>query len=351
MRQDGRGERTTLITPTHSAAHPGLSVAIDGGNSKTEVVVLGAGPDGLQERTRAIGPGSGTGPNAVAAAVSDLLIEGGVDVAAVRRVSAAVAGLDFPGDEVGHSAVLSRLFPNAEVDVVGDAVAVLDAGAGLGDALAIVCGAGLNAIARGPYGLTTVPALGWPSGDGAAGGGDQLGREAVRAAARAEDGRGPATTLLPLVLAATGTADTIALARAIRDGAVTMRDVGALAATVTRAAAEGDAVATALRDDAAREAVLLASVVAGRAWGGAVSPGTAATPATPPAAATIPPGTPAVLAGGVFSDPGFRDLVADGLRDLGFDPRPLEFRPVDGLVRAITKRAEPTERTERKDPR
>jgi hypothetical protein len=65
----------------------------------------------------------------------------------------------------------------------------------------------------------------------------------------------------------------------------------------------------------------------------------------------VPPGTPAVLAGGTFSDPGFREAVSAGLRRLGFDPRPLEFRPVDGLVcalrealaRASTAGADPTD--------
>jgi hypothetical protein len=37
----------------------------------------------------------------------------------------------------------------------------------------------------------------------------------------------------------------------------------------------------------------------------------------------------------MFADPGFRTLVSDALRAHGFDPRPLAFRPVDGLVRAL----------------
>ncbi|MGO4595675.1 BadF/BadG/BcrA/BcrD ATPase family protein [Leifsonia sp. 2TAF2] len=317
----GPVERTDVITHTHTPSDPGLIVAIDGGNSKTEIVVLTDGPGGLSERLRAIGAGSGAGPHAVGAAVAALLQEHGIDATRVRRVSAAVAGLDFPGDEEGHRAALASLFPAAAITVVGDAIAVLEAGGGAGDALAIVCGAGLNAVARGPRGLATVPALGWASGDW--GGGDELGREAVRAAARAEDGRGPATALLDLVLAETGMTDTVELARAIRDGTVPLRQVGALAATVAGAAARGDAVATELIGRVAREAVLLADVVAGRAWADGV----------------VPPRTPATLAGGLFADDGFRTAVSDGLRDRGFDPRPLEFRPVDGLVRALRDRA------------
>ncbi|MDN4597841.1 BadF/BadG/BcrA/BcrD ATPase family protein [Leifsonia virtsii] len=308
----------TLTTPTHESPETGLAVAIDGGNSKTEVVVLAEVPGGaLEERGRAIGPGSGAGPQAVVAAVSTVLAEQKVDPARVVRVSAAIAGLDLPGDEVGHRDALAGLFRNARIDVAGDAVAVLDAGAGLGHALAIVSGAGLNAVARGPKGLATVPALGWVSGDW--GGGDELGREAVRAAARAEDGRGPATRLLELVLAATSASDAVDLARRIRDGVVSPRQVGALATVVARAAADGDAVAADLIARAAREAGGIAGVVVRGAWG----------------AAAIPPGTPAVLAGGMFADDRFRAIVSDALRADGFDPRPLAFRPVDGLVRAL----------------
>lgn len=329
----GAAKGPTLTKLTHSrqtapAGRAELAVAIDGGNSKTEVVVL----EGGRERARSIGGGSGAGPGAVVRAVSAVLQEQGVDPVDAVRVSAAVAGLDFPGDEVGHLSALQELFPNASVEVVGDAVAVLEAGAGSGHALAVVCGAGMNAVAQGPLGRATVPALGWPSGD--RGGGDDLGREAVRAAARAEDGRGPVTALLQRVLAKTGMPDAVSLARAIRDGAVSERQVGALAATVAAAAGDGDAVARALIEDAAREALLLAGVVIRGAW--------------PDGAA--PRGIPAVLAGGLFSDPGFRSAVSDGLRERGFDPRPLEFRPVDGLVRVLRERGRPGDPASPADP-
>ena len=310
----------TEVGVTHTGTQPALAVAIDGGNSKTEVVVLAEAAGGLVEQARAIGAGSGAGPEAVASVVSAVLGELEIDPASVGSVSAAVAGLDFPGDEAGYRAALSELFPRAVVDVVGDAVAVLEAGAGLDEALAIVCGAGLNAVARGPNGLAMVPALGWLSGD--SGGGDELGRAAVRAAARAEDGRGPSTLLLGRVLAETVASDTAELARAIRDGAVSMRQVGALAATVARTAADGDAVAMELLADSAREALLLADVVVRRSWDGS----------------SVPEGTLAILAGGLFADPGFRETVSAGLRERGFEPRPLEFRPVDGLVRALRER-------------
>ncbi|MGH1526629.1 hypothetical protein ACRAWC_22520 [Leifsonia sp. L25] len=107
------------------------------------------------------------------------------------------------------------------------------------------------------------------------------------------------------MLAETGAADTVGLARAIRDGRTSMRQVGALAATVARAASEGDAVAADLVARAADEALRLADVVTRAAWG---------------ADASIPPGTPAVLAGGLFGDPGFREAVAAGLHGARLRP-------------------------------
>jgi hypothetical protein len=41
----------------------------------------------------------------------------------------------------------------------------------------------------------------------------------------------------------------------------------------------------------------------------------------------------------MFADEGFRTLVSDALRAHGFDPRPLAFRPVDGLVRVLREQS------------
>lgn len=227
----------STTSPSPNVSGP-VGLAIDGGNSKTEVVMVrlpgsaprrdGAPLDRATEFARVVAPGSGGGPAEVASAVAHALEEaGGVPREGITRVMAAVAGLDFPGDEVEYRAPLAALLPHAQIDVVNDVVAVLDAGAARAvagadqeassgstapapssHALAIVCGAGLNAVARGPLGLATVPALGWPSGDW--GGGHDVAREAVRLAARAEDGRGPRTVLAQRILELTGLPDMIA---------------------------------------------------------------------------------------------------------------------------------------------
>ena len=71
-----------------------------------------------------------------------------------------------------------------------DLFALLEAGTDSPDAVAVVCGTGVNAVGRAADGRTVrFPALGSISGDW--GGGGQLGMQALSHAARAVDGRGP----------------------------------------------------------------------------------------------------------------------------------------------------------------
>ena len=75
-----------------------------------------------------------------------------------------------------------------------DTFALLRAGTDSPDAIAVVCGAGINCVGRAADGrIARFPALGMLSGDW--GGGQHLAALALWHAARAEDGRGPATAL------------------------------------------------------------------------------------------------------------------------------------------------------------
>ena len=47
----------------------------------------------------------------------------------------------------------------------------------------------------------------------------------------------------------------------------------------------------------------------------------------------------AIPAGGLFADQTFHDRVTTALRERGFAPATLAFRPVDGLVRALADEA------------
>src|ERR671910_438354 len=84
--------------------------------------------------------------------------------------------------------------------VDNDTFALLRTGSDAVDAVAVVCGAGINCVGRAADGQTArYPSLGWETGDW--GGSEMVGREVVFHAARAEDGRGEPTALVDVVRA------------------------------------------------------------------------------------------------------------------------------------------------------
>jgi N-acetylglucosamine kinase-like BadF-type ATPase len=123
--------------------------------------------------------------------------------------------------------------------------------------VAVVCGAGINCVGVAPDGRRArFPALGAITGDW--GGGYDVGMAALAAAARAEDGRGAATSLESAVPAHFGLASPAAVGEAMHTGAIPGRRVLELAPAVFAAAAEGDAEAAAILDRLAFEVVAFA---------------------------------------------------------------------------------------------
>ena len=166
-----------------------------------------------------------------------------------------LAGLDFPDEEAAYLAEAERRGWASEVVVGNDTYAVLRAGTERGWGVAVTCGAGINCVGVAPDGRRVrFPSLGPISGDW--GGAGDVGRAAVWAAARSEDGRGPRTSLERLVPEYFGQADTVALARGLHDGAVDGQRLGELAPLVF-AAAESDEVAGEIVDRQAGEVAAL----------------------------------------------------------------------------------------------
>ena len=119
----------------------------------------------------------------------------------------------------------------------------------------VVCGAGMNCSAVGPTGrVVRYAALGEISGDG--GGGGWLGQQAVSAAVRGRDGRGPHTLLERLVPGHFGLRTVQAVLQGIQTGRVAEHPAE-LSPVVFAAAAQGDAVAQALVDRQADELVAM----------------------------------------------------------------------------------------------
>jgi N-acetylglucosamine kinase-like BadF-type ATPase len=241
----------------------GLALAVDGGNSKTDLALVGA--DG-RVLGAARGPHSSPhdlGLDGAVAVLEDLLFEAAAH-AGLRRgdgelvdVGALLlAGVDFPVEERELSERVDGLGWAQRILVANDTFAILRAGTEQGWGVAVTCGAGINCVGVAPDGRhARFPALGELTGDW--GGGYDVGLAAQSAAARSEDGRGPATSLERLVPAHFGLETPAELAEAIHRGRIPQRRLSQLAPLVFAAAAE-DAVAAGLVDRLAEEIVSMA---------------------------------------------------------------------------------------------
>ncbi|HKT45617.1 MAG TPA: BadF/BadG/BcrA/BcrD ATPase family protein, partial [Gaiellaceae bacterium] len=173
------------------------AIAVDGGNSKTDVALVRE--DG---EVVATARGGGSSPQHLGVegslAVIGALLDQVRDGLPVDAAELLLAGVDFPAEEQAVRAGIEERGWARNVSVDNDTFAVLRAGTDAGWGVAVVCGAGINCVGVAPDGRQArFRALGWTTGDW--GGGAEVGREAVWAAARSEDGRGPKTVLERLV--------------------------------------------------------------------------------------------------------------------------------------------------------
>ncbi|MEV5544601.1 BadF/BadG/BcrA/BcrD ATPase family protein [Streptomyces sp. NPDC052309] len=236
-------------------------LAVDAGNSKTDVAVVTAGGDVL-----ATARGGGFRPPAVgveravdtlADAVTRAFAAAGVT--GVDHVSACLANADLPVEEEQLAAALHARAWGTSVDVRNDTFAILRAGVDEPRGVAVVCGAGVNCVGMRPDGRTArFPALGRVSGDW--GGGWGLAEEALWHAARAEDGRGEPTELARTLPAHFGLGSMYALIEALHLGHIASGRRHELAPVLFATAAGGDRVARAIVGRQADEVVTMATV-------------------------------------------------------------------------------------------
>jgi N-acetylglucosamine kinase-like BadF-type ATPase len=238
-----------------------MILAVDGGNSKTDLALLRADGEVL-----ALVRGGQSSPHHIGLdgcldVLGRLLAEaraiaGEDEVADVGHVL--IAGADLPAEEAALQAALAARGWARRIVVSNDTFAILRAGTDRGWGVAVVCGAGINCVGVAPDGRQArFPALGPITGDW--GGGHDVGLAAVSAAARSEDGRGPRTTLEHAVPAHFGLGTPAELAEAMHLGRIPTRRVLELAPVVF-AEAERDAVAAEILDRLAAEVVALARV-------------------------------------------------------------------------------------------
>jgi N-acetylglucosamine kinase-like BadF-type ATPase len=235
-------------------------LAVDGGNSKTDLALVGANGSLLALVRGPLGSPHHLGVDGCLAVIEGLLTEalGDHDGPVADVAALLLAGVDFPAEEDAvREAVEARGWAR-RVHVGNDTFAVLRAGTERGWGVAVTCGAGINCVGVSSDGRhARFPALGKITGDW--GGGYDLGLAAVFAAARSQDGRGPRTSLEHAVPAHFGLEAPSDLAEAIHFGQIQQRRVTELAPIVLAEAAD-DAVAAEIAQRLAAEVVTLARV-------------------------------------------------------------------------------------------
>jgi N-acetylglucosamine kinase-like BadF-type ATPase len=244
-------------------------LAIDGGNSKTDVCLVSA--EGVL-LGYARGPGSNhqnigidAAFDVLASVVGEAAAEAGIDARSTPAQRAAVylAGADFPREVAMLLERASRAGWAAAVSLDNDTFALLRAGTSAANRIAVVCGAGINCVGvSAAGGIVRFPSVGVISGDW--GGGGTLGTEALFLAVRAEDGRGQATALRDAIMEHFGTASVVEVTAALHFGELSRSRLHELAPVLFRVAAAGDGPATAVVERLAEEVFLLAGVALDR---------------------------------------------------------------------------------------
>jgi N-acetylglucosamine kinase-like BadF-type ATPase len=244
----------------------GVLLAIDGGNSKTDVAIVAKDGSVL-----AAVRGAGSSPHSlgldgsmkllnrlVEAALSQAGLSAGSSGGPVASVGTwFMAGADLPAEERALRRAVDRLGWAERNHVANDTFAILRAGADAGWGIAVVVGAGVNCVGLAPGGRTArFLALGDITGDW--GGGPELGVAALGAAVRAEDGRAQRTELTAAVAAHFGRRRATEVAIDIHQGRIDRERLLELAPLVLLAAEARDGAAEAILARQTTEVVLLA---------------------------------------------------------------------------------------------
>jgi N-acetylglucosamine kinase-like BadF-type ATPase len=261
-----------LPRPAPRALRPAV-LAIDGGNSKTDVALV-ASDGALLASAR----GPGINAHEVGVDQTVMILDAVVKQAVAQlgrryrsrggwvaqHTVACLANADLPEEEAEHATAVQAQGWSATATVVNDTFAILraglpDGGSGPGShwGVAVVCGAGINCVGVAPDGqVTRYLALGTISGDW--GGGLGLGFEVLWHAMRAEDGRGQDTALAGYLTGHFGVEKVEDVTIGIHKGKIPGDDLIGLAPILLRAADEGDPVARTVVSRLAEEISVMA---------------------------------------------------------------------------------------------
>jgi N-acetylglucosamine kinase-like BadF-type ATPase len=258
------GRAARLADPSGPAGQLPAVLAIDGGNSKTDIALVAADGTVL---ARVRGPGSNFGRDGAEPTMrvlGDLVRElaaaaGPPPGLVAAHTSACLANADLPEDEERLAGVLAAQGWSRSTTLVNDTFAVLRSGLRGTESwgVAVTCGAGINCVGVAPDGqVTRFLALGHLTGD--RGGGGELATMSLWSAMRAEDGRGPQTMLRTAVAGHFGVPLVRDAAIGLYTGTISMDLLFSLVPVLLRTARDGDEVARALVREQADEITTMA---------------------------------------------------------------------------------------------
>lgn len=239
-------------------------LAVDGGGSKTDGVAMDlAGNVIARLRTRgsAILPETiGESVSVVDSLVTELTVA--ADNRPVLQTNVYLSGLDVPAEIAAFTAATAEMrwatgVTGNPVVIDNDMFALLRSGSGSPNAVAVVCGTGINCVGVREDGVhTRFVAWGMVSGDW--GGGWFLGEQALWHAARAMDGRGPRTALAERIPQHLGLPDLETVIEEFHFGRLPSSRLSTFPPLIFAASEAGDEVANVILDRQAEEIVTMA---------------------------------------------------------------------------------------------
>jgi N-acetylglucosamine kinase-like BadF-type ATPase len=245
-----------------------LFLGVDGGQSGTTAVIGDEG--GLVLGTGEAGPCNHAGlaegraklERAVSGSLEGACCEAGLDPATVE-FEAACFGMS--GGPENKQEILAAMLRTRRLVVTNDAVIALAGATPGGQGIIVIAGTGSIGFGRNAEGRTA-RAGGWGYVYGDEGSAFDIGRQALRAALRMDEGWGPPTRLRDLLLEATDSHNANEVLHRFYTADWPRSRVATLAPAVDAAANEGDAVAAQIIGNAAQELALLASSVRNQLW-------------------------------------------------------------------------------------
>ncbi len=260
---DGGGTRTVALVGSRSDRVLGRGVA---GPSNPQAVGFETAAEQISTAIRAALRSVTGGESPIASSsVSVVLDEGSIDSAlGVQQITLGVAGCGrVPDRERLADLLADRLgVPRASIRVVTD-VALLLPAANLSCGVALVAGTGSSAFGIAPDGRTA-SAGGWGYLLGDDGSAFEVGRHALRAVLRAEDGLGPPTRLTGALKQALQVIHPRDLIRVVYQSQAPRATIADLAPIVVAVARDGDATARQIVGRAGEVLGQLAGAVARR---------------------------------------------------------------------------------------